>query len=119
MPIIILKLIIFSFHNTKIINFNIKIYKIIKRYSKHDSPPNFLYFFCSPLSQNLLRQQFSFNIDHLLHFLNFSPFWLNILEFNSFLPWYIEFNSFLPWYIEFNSNKLASSTLCTEITMSN
>ena len=40
--IITLKLIILVFHNTKIINFNIIVDKIISRYSKHDSPPNFL-----------------------------------------------------------------------------
>ena len=39
---ITLKLIILSFYNIKIINFNIRVDKIITKYLKHDSPRNFL-----------------------------------------------------------------------------
>ena len=43
MSTVTLKLIILPFYKTKIINFNIKVGKIIRMYSKHSSPPNFLY----------------------------------------------------------------------------
>ena len=46
-PNITLKLIILLFYNIKIINFNVRVDRIIMKDSKHNSSPNFLKIYCT------------------------------------------------------------------------